>query len=105
MPVVTVPTCVRLDNVTPEFNVVPVNVPAAAVTVFESPRLKETPLTVIVLFVKAPLGILLKLPPENVGDDPLTTLCGVLIVNVFDVPVIVTPLVLENVIIPLLDTA
>lgn len=41
---VNVPTDVKDDVVTPEFNVVPVNVPAAAVTVISAEPSNETPL-------------------------------------------------------------
>jgi hypothetical protein len=45
-PVAIVPTDVKLDVTTVEFNVVPVNVPAAAVTVPDPPKLMAVPLTV-----------------------------------------------------------
>jgi hypothetical protein len=41
---VSVPTLVREDVTTDEFNVVPVNVPAAAVTVMSADPLNDTPL-------------------------------------------------------------
>ena len=43
-PVETVPTLVKEDAVTPEFRVVPVSVPAAAVTVIAAVPSKDTPL-------------------------------------------------------------
>ena len=46
VPVPIVPTDVRLDVTTVELRVVPVNVPAAAVTVPDAPNAIDVPLTV-----------------------------------------------------------
>ena len=56
-PVAIVPTLVNDDVTTDEFNVVPVNVPAAAVTVPELPNEIDVPLTVNELFAKYVLAI------------------------------------------------
>ena len=64
-PVVIVPTLVNDEPVTVEFKVVPVKVPAAAVTVPDAPRAIETPLTVRLEFAKPAFGIVVdavKLP-------------------------------------------
>ena len=70
VPDVTVPTDVKLDVTTVEFKIVPVSVPAAAVTVPELPKLIAVPLTVTELFVNAELGIEVKdaPDPENTVD-------------------------------------
>ena len=63
VPDVTVPTDVKLDVTTVEFKIVPVSVPAAAVTVPELPKLIAVPLTVTELFVNAEFGM-------DVNDAP-----------------------------------
>ena len=49
----------------------PVNVPAAAVTVPEPPKLIDVPFTVTELFVNAELGIDVKFAPDplNIGAE------------------------------------
>ena len=56
---VIVPTAVKLDVTTVELRVVPVSVPAAAVTVPDAPKAMLVPLTVTVLLVNALFGMLL----------------------------------------------
>ena len=57
VPVAIVPTLVRLDVTTVEFNVVPVSVPAAAVTVPDPPKEIDVPLTVRLLLANCALLI------------------------------------------------
>jgi hypothetical protein len=52
-----IPTEVKLDEVTPEASVEPVNVPAAAVIVPVDPNEIDVPLIVIELFVRAIVGV------------------------------------------------
>ena len=64
----SVPTDVKLDVTTVAFNVVPVNVPAAAVTVADAPSAILVPLTVSAPEpTNALFGILLKFVPVSVG--------------------------------------
>ena len=62
-----VPTDVREELTTLDANIVPVSVPASAVTVPELPKLMAVPLTVTELLVNAPFGIPLKFVPVSVG--------------------------------------
>ena len=52
------PRLVKLEAVTPDANVLPVNVPAAAVTVALLPSEMDVPFTVTLLFVSAAFPIL-----------------------------------------------
>jgi len=76
-PVVIVPTLVNDEPVTVEFKVVPVKVPAAAVTVPDAPRAIETPLTVRLefancAFVTVPLKAVVGIVVDAVRlPDPL----------------------------------
>ena len=60
-----VPTEVKLDDVTPEARVEPLNVPAAAVTVPLAPNEIAVPLIVTDEFVSDELGILDTLEPAR----------------------------------------
>jgi hypothetical protein len=73
-----VPTLVRLEDTTVAFNVVPVNVPAAAVTVPDAPNAIDVPLTVTDEFARYAFAIALPcqtpvaIVPTDVRDDPTT---------------------------------
>ncbi len=84
-PVGFLPTEVSEEAVTPEFNVFPVNVPAAAVTVIAAVPSKTTPLialavakavAVSALPSKAPSNLVASISPEalNMTPSPAPTL-------------------------------
>jgi hypothetical protein len=88
VPAVTVPTLVRDDETTVLFSVVPVKVPAAAVTVPDPPKEIEVPLTVNELFARFALAIAVPfqvpevIVPTVVRDDETTALLSVVPDNV-----------------------
>jgi len=73
-----VPTLVRLEDTTVAFNVVPVNVPAAAVTVPDAPNAIGVPFTVTDEFARyafaipVPCQTPVAIVPTDVRDDPTT---------------------------------
>lgn len=90
-----VPTEVKLDAVTPEANVAPVNVPAAAVTVMSAEPLNDVPLMLravcnVVAVVALPDKAAVTVPAEKLPEasratmvDPVLALVALLVtVNV-----------------------
>jgi hypothetical protein len=80
-PDVIVPTEVKLELTTVEFSVVPVRVPAAAVTVQLDPKVQVDPFTVVEalarsVFVTSPVAVKdeVTVNPETEGDVASTTL-------------------------------
>ena len=64
VPLVIVPTLVKLDPVTVDFNVVPVTVPASAVTVISELPLKAIPL----MFLEVANVVAVVALPDNAPD-------------------------------------